>query len=209
MTICLFNKPFQLFLWEQSNNANMNNSKINLRFGLIALLILVAALSRLLPHPSNFAPIAGMGLFGAAYFSKKYYAFLIPFAAYWISDMLLNNIIYTQYYEGFQWMGSPWVYASFALIIVLGFILLKKVTLNNLIVASLSSSVLFFLITNFGTWVSSSLYSKTFSGLITAFIAGIPFFWNTLAGDLFYVSVLFGSFELVKSQYPQLVKQLS
>lgn len=205
----MFNKPFQLFLWEQSNNANMNNSKINLRFGLIALLILVAALSRLLPHPSNFAPIAGMGLFGAAYFSKKYYAFLIPFAAYWISDMLLNNIIYTQYYEGFQWMGSPWVYASFALIIVLGFILLKKVTLNNLIVASLSSSVLFFLITNFGTWVSSSLYSKTFSGLITAFIAGIPFFWNTLAGDLFYVSVLFGSFELVKSQYPQLVKQLS
>ena len=123
----------------------MTNSKINLRFGLIALLILMAALSRLLPHPSNFAPIAGMGLFGAAYFSKKYYAFLIPFIAYWVSDLLLDNIVYTQYYDGFQWMGSPWVYASFALIIVLGFVLLKKVSINNLVIASLSSSVLFFL----------------------------------------------------------------
>ncbi len=187
----------------------MTNSKINLRFGLIALLILMAALSRLLPHPSNFAPIAGMGLFGAAYFSKKYYAFLIPFIAYWVSDLLLDNIVYTQYYDGFQWMGSPWVYASFALIIVLGFMLLKKVTVNNLVIASLSSSVLFFLITNFGAWISSTIYAKSFSGLIAAYVAGIPFFWNTLAGDLFYVSVLFGSFELVKRQYPQFIKQLS
>jgi len=186
----------------------MNNSKINLRFGLVALLIMLAALSRLLPHPPNFAPIAGMGLFGAAYFSKKYFAFLIPFAAYWVSDMLLNNIVYTQYYDGFQWMGSPWVYASFALIIALGFVLLKKISVDRLIAASLSSSVLFFLITNFGTWISSTIYAKSFSGLVACYVAGIPFFWNTLAGDLFYVTVLFGSYELVKRQYPQLVKQL-
>ena len=104
----------------------MTNSKIDLRFGLIVLLIFMAALSRLLPHPPNFAPIAGMGLFGAAYFSKKYFAFLIPFIAYWISDLILDNLVYAQYYDGFQWFGSLYVYASFALIIGLGFLLLKK-----------------------------------------------------------------------------------
>lgn len=187
----------------------MANSKINLQFGFVALLILLAALSRLLPHPSNFAPIAGMGLFGAAYFSNKYHAFLIPFIAYWISDLILDNLIYAQYYDGFQWFGSPAVYISFALIIVLGFVLLKKVSVVNLIIAGLSSSVLFFLITNFGSWLGSPLYTKTFDGLIACYVAGIPFFWNTLAGDLFYITILFGSYELVKRQYPQLVKQLS
>ena len=187
----------------------MTNSKINLRFGLIALLILMAALSRLLPHPSNFAPIAGMGLFGAAYFSKKYFAFLIPFVAYWISDMLLNNIVYTQYYDSFQWFGDPLVYASFALIIVLGIVLLKKVNVSRLLGAGISSSVLFFLITNFGTWLGGSTYPQTFEGLIACYVAGVPFFWNTLAGDLFYITVLFGSFELVKRQYPQFVKQVA
>jgi Family of unknown function (DUF6580) len=198
-------KTISIIFVELSNNTKMKNSKINLRFGLIALLIVLAALSRLLPHPPNFAPIAGMGLFGAAYFSKKYYAFLIPFAAYWISDMLLNNIVYTQYYDGFQWMGSLWVYASFALIVALGFVLLRKVSAERLIGASLGSSVLFFLITNFGAWISSTIYAKSFSGLMACYVAGIPFFWNTLAGDLFYVTVLFGVYELVKRQYPQLV----
>ncbi len=187
----------------------MTNSKINLRFGLIALLILMAALSRLFPHPPNFAPIAGMGLFGAAYFSKKYFAFLIPFVAYWISDMLLNNIVYTQYYDSFQWFGDPLVYASFALIIVLGIVLLKKVSPARLLGAGISSSVLFFLMTNFGTWLSSSTYPQNFEGLIACYVAGIPFFWNTLAGDLFYITVLFGSFELVKRQYPQFAKQVA
>jgi hypothetical protein len=169
---------------------------------------MLAALSRLLPHPPNFAPIAGMGLFGAAYFSKKYFAFLIPFVAYWISDMLLNNLVYAQYYDSFQWFGDPLVYASFALIIVLGIVFLKKVNPGRLLGVGISSSVLFFLITNFGTWISSTIYAKSISGLIACYAAGIPFFWNTLAGDLFYVTVLFGVYELVKRQYPQLTKQL-
>ena len=169
----------------------MTNSKIDLRFGIIALMIFFAAMSRLLPHPPNFAPIAGMGLFGAAYFSKKYFAFLIPFVAYWMSDVILDNVVYAQYYDSFQWFGSLWVYASFALIIVLGFVLLKKVNVRNLLAAGLSSSVIFFLITNFGSWVGSVTYPQTLEGLIASYVAGIPFFWNTLAGDLFYISVLF------------------
>ena len=185
----------------------MTKSKIDLRFGLIAMLIFFAALSRLLPHPPNFAPIAGMGLFGAAYFSKKYFAFLIPFIAYWFSDLILNNVVYAQYYDGFQWFGSFAVYASFALIIVLGLVFLKKVNLNNLLLTGVSSSILFFLITNFGSWIGGVTYPQTFSGLIASYVAGIPFFWNTLAGDLFYISVLFGSYELVKKRYPQLLTQ--
>ena len=122
-------------------------------------------------------------------------------------DLILNNLIYAHYYEGFQWFGSLAVYASFALIIVLGFVLLKKVNVNRLIAAGLISSILFFLITNFGSWIGSTAYPQTFSGLIASYVAGIPFFWNTLAGDLFYITVLFGSFEMVKRRYPQLQTQ--
>ena len=127
--------------------------------------------------------------------------------AYWISDLILDNLVFSQYYDGFQWFGSLWVYASFALIIALGVVLLKKVNFGNLLTAGISSSIIFFLITNFGVWFKGISYPQTFEGLIACYVAAIPFFWNTLAGDLFYIAVLFGAFEMVKMKYPQLVKQ--
>lgn len=178
------------------------NSKLNLRFGIVALMIVFAALSRLLPHPPNFTPIGGMALFGAAYFSRKYLAFLIPLAALLISDLVLNNIVYPrmfpEYYDGtFAWGVSPWIYGSFILITLLGFGLLKQIKLPRLVGTSLLASSLFFLVTNFGVW-ASGVYPKTLDGLMACYAAGVPFFWNTLAGDLFYVGVLFGAYALAQ-----------
>ncbi|MDD2300415.1 MAG: hypothetical protein PHU69_12360, partial [Fermentimonas sp.] len=84
-------------------------------------------MSRLLPHPPNFAPIGAMALFGAAYFSKKYWAFIIPIASMWVSDLILNNVIYGQYFDHFVWFysGSLFTYGAFALIVVLGMFTLK------------------------------------------------------------------------------------
>lgn len=184
----------------------MKKNKIDLRFSVITLMILLAAMSRLLPHPPNFAPIGGMALFGAAYFSKKYWAFIIPIATMWISDLVLNNVIYGQYFDHFVWFysGSLFTYLGFALIVTLGLFTLKKVKVANLAVSALSASAIFFIVSNFGVWLTSGMYPHTFSGLMTCYAVGIPFFHNTILGDLVYTGVLFGGFALCVRKIPQL-----
>ncbi|MFK7945977.1 MAG: DUF6580 family putative transport protein [Saprospiraceae bacterium] len=177
---------------------------------IITVLIIIAALSRLLPHPPNVTPIGATALFGAAYFTKKYWAILIPLIALWASDLILNNVFYAQYYDGFAWMttGFLWIIGAFALIAVLGMVVLKnKVTPMNLLGTSFAASTIFFLITNFGSWMSGVMYPKTVEGLMACYTAGIPFFWNTLGGDLFYVTALFGAYELVKYSNRKLVME--
>ncbi len=187
----------------------MKNSKITIRFGVLSLLVLAAALSRLLPHPPNFAPIGAMALFGAAYYKQKYLAFIVPIISMWISDLLINNILYNQYFDHFVWFyqGFYWTYGAFILIVIIGFFLLKKVKIKNLIIASLAASVTFFLVSNFGVWASGSMYPKTVSGLLACYTAGIPFLKNTITGDLIYSIALFGAFELAKYRFPVLKLQ--
>lgn len=169
--------------------------KISVNFWAVSLMIFIAAFVRLLPHPPNFAPIAAMALFGGAYFSKKSFAFAIPLAAMFLTDAII----------GFY--SSAWLtYLSFALIVVLGIVMLKKVSVKNLIFASISSSISFFAITNFGVWALGTLYPKTPAGLMESYIAAIPFFQNSLIGDLFFVGVMFGVYELVKHKVPALAK---
>lgn len=186
----------------------MEKNKLNLQFGIVAIMIILAALSRLLPHPDNFTPITGMALFGAAHFTKKYWAVLIPLAAMWVSDLVLNNVVYAnlypEYYNGMVLVGDYWVYGSILLIAFIGMRFLKNVKILPLIGVSLVSSVLFFLLTNFGTWMSAwgmTTYPRGFAGLLECYAAGIPFFRSTLLGDLFYVAVLFGAYELIKSRF--------
>ena len=189
----------------------MANNKFNLRFGVIVLMIIAAAASRFMPHPPNFTPIGGMALFGAAYFAKKYWAYLIPFLALWFSDLIMNNIVYAEYQTGFTWITSfaLFNFLAFGLIVFLGSNVLKKINLPNVIGASVAGSLIFFLVTNFGTWYADpfNMYADDFGGLAAAITAGLPLFWNTLAGDLVYVGVLFGGFELVKNVYPRLAMQ--
>lgn len=177
--------------------------KINIRFLTLSLLVLLAACSRLLPHPPNFTPIAAMSLFGAAYFGKKYFAFLIPVLGLWFSDILLNNTLYAAYFDGFSWGSSFFVWNVIAIVAILGVgsLIIKKVNVTSVIGASLSASVVFFLISNFGVWASGTMYPLNVGGLLGCYMAGIPFFLNTIIGDLFYCTALFGTFELVKSQW--------
>jgi len=169
--------------------------KINPNFWVLTLMVFIAAFVRLLPHPPNFAPIAAMALFGGAYFSKKTFAFIIPLAAMFLTDMIIG--IYS-----YAWI----VYLSFAVIVVLGIVMLKKVSVKNLIFASVTASVSFFAITNFGVWALGTLYPKTPAGLMASYTAAIPFFQNSLIGDLFFAGVMFGVYELVKHKVPALAK---
>lgn len=186
----------------------MAKNKIILRFSVITLLILLAALSRLIPHPANFAPIGGMALFGAAYYSRRAWAFVIPVISMWISDLVLNNVVYGAYFDGFVWFyrGAWFTYGAFILIVLLGIFTLRKIKVPNLLFSALGASVIFFLVSNFGVWFSGTMYPKDFGGLIACYTAGIPFFKNTVMGDLFYTAFLFGAFELSARRFPVLKK---
>jgi len=143
-------------------------------------LILLAVATRLLPHPPNFAPITGIALFAAARFQRKYLAVLIPFLSLFLTDLLLGLSAITWF-----------VYAGFGLILLLGF-----QTKKTRITTVLLSSVLFFVVSNLGVWVLH--YPLTLGGLTACYTLAIPFFTNTLLGDLVYTGVLFLSFSSIK-----------
>jgi len=182
-----------------------NKEKINIRFGIITLIIIAATFSRLIPHPWDYTPIGAIALFGAAYFSNRIIAFTIPLVSLWLGDLVMNNTIYSSFHHNKLWLFPtkfPWQYLGFMLITLLGLVLLKKVKIASVLGSSAIASVLFFLVSNFGCWLGNITYPQTITGLIACYTAGIPFFWNTLAGDLFYCGVLFGLFELAKMKFP-------
>lgn len=180
--------------------------KLNLKIPVLCMLLLLAVASRLIPHPANFAPMGAMALFGSAYFSRKYLAILLPIIATWVSDLFINNVIYAKYYPNFTWFyeGFYWQYGTYVLIGLLALLIFKKVNLKRVLAGSLVSVLLFFIITNFGCWLGSSTYPQNLAGLLECYAMGIPFLKGTLLGDLFYCSVLFGSFEFLKYKVPAL-----
>src|SRR5476651_2263656 len=153
---------------------NISSSKFGLRVQDLFLpisVIIIAVLMRIVPHPANIVPIAAMALFGGAYFPigkqgvSKLSPFLFPLLAMFLSDLFL----------GFS-SSTPYVYVSFLLISGIGFSLRERKTVSSVLIASFVSSVLFYLITNFGFWLANDLYPKTFAGQLDAYILGLPFF---------------------------------
>ena len=160
-------------------------------------LILLAALSRFLPHPPNMVPITALALFSGTYLEKRY-AILVPLAAMLVSD----------YFLGYNW-GTSWVYVSFALIGLIGLWLRGHRGLLTTAAATVTGSVVFYFVSNFGVWISSGMYPLTTSGLAECYVNAIPFFRNTLIGDGLYVGVMFGLFELGKKFVPSLGHKIS
>ncbi len=173
-----------------------------MKYRLALALIALAALTRLLPHPHNFTPIGAIALFGAAYFNRQWLMLAVPFAALFLTDLFINNVIYRELYGGqFTLITSWWIYAAFAMVMLAGFGLLsKKVSGIRVLGASLSASAIFFLVTNFSVWAESGMYPKTAAGLAACYTAGIPFLGNTVMGDLFFSAAMFGVFEWAKSR---------
>ena len=161
---------------------------------ILALLaaILGAAALRLVPHPPNFSPIDAMALFSGAYLGRRgAIALAAPLGALLLSDLVL----------GF-YRGMPTVYFSVALIVLIGGLALKRVSPLRVGAAALASSILFFGLTNFSVWLGSHVYPQTLAGLTACYVAAIPFFQNTVAGDLFFSGLLFGGFALVERLVP-------
>lgn len=158
----------------------------------LSIVILVAAASRLLPHPYNFTPVAAIALFSGAQFERKSLAFVVPFAALLLSDAVL----------GFYVLSEMMVtYAGFAAVVCIGFIIRGRQQFSPIAVGTLAGAVTFFLITNCALWINPNLYPQNLNGLMQGYAAGIPFFWNTLLSDIFYSALLFGGFALAESKY--------
>jgi hypothetical protein len=158
----------------------------------LAVIVLAAGL-RIAPHPWNFTPLGAMALFSGAFIRDRRLAFLCPLLALFAGDIFV----------GFHKL-MPIVYASFLLSVAIGFWLRNRRSVARVGAATLFGAIQFFLITNFAVWAFGLSYPRTGAGLLSCYVAGIPFFWNTLAGDVLYASLLFGGFALAERIFPAL-----
>jgi hypothetical protein len=160
------------------NKKNLKSEEI-----LALILIFFAVFSRLLPHPANFAPIAAVGIFSAFIFKNKLLRFGVPIIAMFVSDAIIG------FYTPLIMLS---VYLSFFVSTLLGRYLKNHKSLSNGVGVSLFASLQFYLITNLAVFLFTPLYAKTFFGLIQCYYLALPFFRNTILGDLFYTGVIFG-----------------
>lgn len=174
---------------------------------LLVGLIVLAALTRVLPHPPNFSPVAAIALFGGAYFANRSWALIVPLVGLFLSDLVLASINGGLYASWFGGTGIWLVYGCIVLTTAMGFGMRGKVGGARVLGYSLAGSVLFFLVTNFGAWLGDPMYPKNAAGLMAAYAAGIPFFQWSVLGTLFYSAILFGGFAALRSQWPALRAQ--
>jgi uncharacterized protein DUF6580 len=176
-----------------------NGNWVHPRLLLVTGIVLVAAALRILPHPLNFAPIGALALFAGAYFSSRRAAIAVP----------LLSLVAGDIFTGFHRL-IPDVYASFLVSVAIGFLLRERKSVACIGAATLAGAIQFYLITNFAMWVTSTgSYPKNAAGLVECYFAGIPYFWNTLAGDAFYVTLLFGVMALAEKRFPSFREPLS
>jgi hypothetical protein len=158
-------------------------------------LILIGIISRFIPHPPNFTAVAAVGLFAGAQLGNKRLAILVPIIILLLSDLLI----------GFH-SSMMAVYVAMAAVVGIGIWVGQNSSAVKIGLGAIGASVSFYLITNAAVWLSSGMYPMDLSGLIASYVAGIPFFWNSLAADLSYTTLLFGIHYIVVNRFPQLAK---
>ncbi|MEQ1796312.1 MAG: DUF6580 family putative transport protein [Lacibacter sp.] len=193
----------------------MTTQKFNPRFAVLAVFILAVAALRIPNaaqlHPlSNFTPIGAMGLFGAAYFSKNWKAFGFPLLTLLISDIIINVFIYNGKY-GVMYGGWYWVYGGFCMIVLLGRLFLKQVSVKNVLLTGIGSTLVYWMIVDFGVFVfgctditTGQTMDHSFTSLLKCYAQGAPFIKKFLIGTLLYSGIMFGAFEWMKINKPSL-----
>jgi hypothetical protein len=159
---------------------------------LAATLALLAGLLRLFPHPWNFAPMGAIGIFAGARL-RGWPGLALPVGVAVLTDLVL----WMKYpeYPPFQWF----TYLSYILCGLLGRTVQTSSSPWKIVGLGLLSSIVFFVITNFGAWLlwTDTYPDRSLSGLLQAYVAGIPFYRGTFFGDLIYTPVLFGAYALL------------
>ena len=187
------------------------------RVGVMAGVVVLAALARLLPHPPNFAPVTALALFAAATLRPRWLGVVLPLAALFLSDAALHAGTRLGVWDG--WLAGStgfyhWtaiLYLTVAAVACLGFLLRGRIGVGSVALAALGGSLLFFVVTNFMVWSESlfggplAMYPPTWDGLVECYVAALPFYRMTLAGDVFFCGVLFGGLALAEKLAPHVV----
>ena len=179
---------------------SMETTKLNNNFWLITGLISAAVIFRILSNTFfffNFTPVIAIALFSGAKFQDKKWSVIIPVVSLFISDVILS------YLNNFDIFHNTilFTYGSILLVILLGRLLnSERLNISKTVSFTLLSSLLFFVITNIGVWLFSNMYTLDLTGLTKCFVLAIPFLQKSIAGDLFFATVLFGVYELVSNK---------
>jgi hypothetical protein len=175
------------------------------RFYFLLALILLAAASRLAPHPPNVTPLAAVALFGGATIARRWAALLVPLLALLLSDVLLQVTYLAGWQPNWGFYQGQWVvYACFALTAALGFLIRRRRNLLAVTLATVAGSLVFFVVTNFAVWASGLMYPKDSAGLWLCYEMALPFFRNALVGDIAYSLLMFGALALAEARIPLL-----
>jgi hypothetical protein len=168
------------------------------RFWLALALVIGGVAWRVTPHPWNFAPVGAIALFAGARFERRWLAVVTPLLTMFAGDTLLQIVTGSGYHS-----LMPVIYATYALIAVLGMLLRDpKTTFFAIGGCVLASATIFYVVTNFAVWLTSPMYAKNGAGLIACYVAAIPFFGNTLASDALFSAALFGLFAIAERVIP-------
>jgi len=194
----------------------MSLNKINLRTAVLILMVVVAAVvrilsaGRLLSPLSNFTPIGAMALFAGCYFKDKWKAYLVPLGILLLSDFVMMRTLYTEQSNGFLYDGWVWIYAAFALMVLMGHYI-KKVSVGSVLLAAAGAALIHWLVSDFGVWLgvctdvtTGKPYTHDAQGLAKCLWLAIPYMKNMLIGNVLYGTLLFGGFELLQKRYPRL-----
>ena len=158
-------------------------------------LVIAGVLMRLAPHPANFTPLAAIALFSGVVLAPRIALFLPPIIMI-ASDLIIGpHALY------------PLTWGSFFLVSLLGLAIRDNAKVRWLFLGTLGGSLLFFVITNLGVFFFQNMYEKSWQGLAQCYLMALPFFRNSLLGDLFYSVLLFGAFAVVKNYFKQLASQ--
>ena len=193
----------------------MTTEKINPRFAVLAIFMIAVAAMRIpnsaqLTPWANFTPIGAMGLFGGAYFTKKWKAILFPLLTLFASDLIIQSFVFNGKY-GIMYSGWYWIYSIFILITFIGKWLIKKVSVQNVLLAAVIASLSHWLLADFTVWIGGGTdlrtmtpLTKDWAGLQQCYMQGFPFMKNFLMGTLVYSGIMFGAFEWMKMKQPSL-----
>lgn len=141
-------------------------------------------LLRLVPHVPNMAPVAAIALFSGAYLNRKMVPW-VPLIIMILSDLVigLHDVV-------------PYTWGAFVLVGFIGMWLKERKTPANILAATVFSALVFFVISNFGVWLA--WYPRTADGFVSCYINALPFLRNTMAGNLVFSLLLFGSYEAAR-----------
>jgi hypothetical protein len=185
---------------------------------LLAIILLTAALrvpnaAQVTPW-AHLTPIGAIALFGGAYFTK-WKAWAFPLLALLLSDLAISFFVFNGKF-GVLYGGWYWIYGIFVLIILLGRLIIKRVTVINIVAASVCAAVLHWLLSDLTVWLAGGKdlrtmlpLSRDINGLIQCYIQGLPFLKVFLTGTLLYSGIMFGVFEWAKKYNPSLQVQIA